>query len=229
MCSAHWLTTPGTYSELRSWENENGLIDVADRGGGSGGGDHGGDDVDDDCDNDDDDDDDNGGGGGADGRTDGGADGGADDGVADACSNVFHWSSGLVASCSKLSNTIGLLFSIKDLDPMLPSKRFITAVSMPARACLKIGIKCTSNSDAVTNWTTVLRACKALQSTSKGGWTTLFLPCIAILSLPTLLLSCKMPKCFCSSGRKLTIVSPWGSTALHELYSRVDGFSPTAR
>ena len=138
------MITPGTYSELRSGENENGLIDVADRGGGNGGGDHGGDDADDD--DDDDDDDDNGGGGGG-----GGADSGADDGVADASSDGFHWLSGLVASCSKLSNTIGVLFSIRDLGPMLPSRRFITAASMPARACLKIGIKCTSNSDAVTN------------------------------------------------------------------------------
>ena len=117
------------------------MIDVADKGGGSGGGDNGGDDDDDH--DDDDDDDDNGGGGGA--------DGGADDGVADASSDVFHWLSGLVASCSKLSNTIGLLSSIRGLDAMLPSRRFITTASMPARACLKIGIKCTSSSDAVTN------------------------------------------------------------------------------
>lgn len=96
MWSAHWLITPGIYSELRSWGNENGVIVVADDGGGGGGGDHGGDDDDDD--DDDEEEDDNGGGGAA------AVDGGDEDcksGVADANNDVFHWLSGLVASCSK--------------------------------------------------------------------------------------------------------------------------------
>ena len=95
MWSAHWFITPGAYSELRSWGNENGVIVVADDSGGGGGGDQGGDDDDDDAD-DDDVDDDSGGGGAV-----GGGDEDCKSGVADASSEVLHWLSGLVASGSK--------------------------------------------------------------------------------------------------------------------------------
>ena len=103
--------------------------------------DNGDDDIDDDDDADDDDD--NGGVIGVGGGGGGGADGMG--GVVDASSGDTHWLSGLVVSFSKYPSTIGLLLGIRSLGPKFPSRRFSTAASMPDRACLKIGITCSSN------------------------------------------------------------------------------------